>query len=109
MRSYARRSQGHRGKISIHAHDDAAHADRLPETRIEVHASRRPKITTGCHGFAPQASVRSTRFSCVILVIPSGVEESLTISEPSTDVSPLLHMTNAIAHFRDYHAEIPII
>src|SRR5260370_30656611 len=65
MRSYARRSQGHRGKISIHAHDDAAHADRLSETRIEVHASRRPKITTGCYGFAPQASVRSTRFSCV--------------------------------------------
>src|SRR6266568_5364908 len=66
MRSYARRNQDHRGKISIHAHDDAAHADRLPETRIEVHASRRPKIATGCYGFAPQACVRSARFSCVI-------------------------------------------
>ncbi len=67
MRSYARRNQDYRGKISIHPHDDAAHADRLSETRIEVHANdRRRKTATGCHGFVAQAGIRSARVCGVI-------------------------------------------
>src|SRR6266496_5790353 len=65
MRSYARRNQDYRGKISIHPHDDAAHAHRLSKTRIEVHPNDRRRKTTGCHGFVAQARVRSAGFSCV--------------------------------------------
>src|SRR6267143_2428252 len=66
MRSDAWRIASHRGTVSIHAHDNAAPADRVSETRIEVHASRRRKDATGRHGFAPQAGIRSARVSRVI-------------------------------------------
>src|SRR6266568_3823346 len=65
MRSHSWRIASHRETISIHAHDNAAHTDRLSQTRIEVHAERRRQAQTRRHGLAPQTSIRSARFSRV--------------------------------------------
>src|SRR5437588_5835177 len=66
MRSDPWRTQSHRGKISIHAHDHAPYPDRISKTRIEIRRRGGREVQAGRHGLTPQACVRSARFRRVV-------------------------------------------
>src|SRR5437588_10696433 len=67
MRSDSGRIKNDRGTVPVHAHDNAAYADRLPETRIEVRWIGRGEVQAGCHGLAAQTGLRAAGFSCVMV------------------------------------------
>src|SRR5215475_7850366 len=107
MRSDVGRIACHRRALPLHAHDNASHAYRISEGRIEVHTDFRGRQIAHaprCDGVAAQTRLCATSLGGVALrastiVIPSEVEESLAIvwplrsSEISRDVSTSVDMT----------------